>query len=41
MRGRYRGELLMAEQDDCLRWNLELDDSDPFFDVAPMQWNDA
>ena len=35
---RYRGELLMAEQDDCLRWNLELDDSDPFFEVVLLKW---
>lgn len=33
MRCRYKGELEMALQDDCIRWHLELSNEDPFYEV--------
>lgn len=33
MKCRYKGELEMALQDDCIRWHLELSDEDPFYEV--------
>ena len=41
LRSRYKGDLLMAEQDDCLRWNLELDHADSGFEVIFLQGNEA